>query len=121
MPRTTNVEAFIATLETIDSGFFIEDAADVFCELVKTCKARGVKGGFTLTIGLKPNARGEMETVCGADSTLPKREKFTSILFATEQGLLQRRDPRQPELPLQGLEAPGRSIGAMRIVEAETA
>jgi hypothetical protein len=99
MSRKTDSEALLDTLTEIDGGIFITEAGAALTKLVKTCMERGSKGGMSITIGLKPNSRGQIEVIAGFETKLPKPEKFTSILFGTEQGLLQRRDPRQPELP----------------------
>jgi hypothetical protein len=99
MSRKTNAEALLDTLTEIDGGIFLTEAGDALSKLVKTCMERGAKGGMAITIGLKPNSRGQIEVIAGFETKTPKPEKFTSILFGTEHGLLQRRDPRQPELP----------------------
>jgi hypothetical protein len=102
----TNSDAFLDTLTEIDGGLFLQEIGDKLAEVVKACSQRGKKGGLQISLGLKPNSRGQVEVVARVESALPKSDSFGAIFFGTEQGLLQRRDPRQPELPGIDEEAP---------------
>lgn len=95
----SNVDAFLDALREVDEGQFLQEIADKHAESVRVCRGRNKKTGIQISMGLKPNQYGQVELVGRVEIALPKSESFGAIFYTTEDGRLQRRDPRQPELP----------------------
>lgn len=99
---------FLETLKEIRRGAVVDDLTQELRDLVAAVRATGSAGELTLTIKVRPAAKGDVNTLMIHDAVkvkLPKGEKGTTILFATDDNVLQRNDPRQPEL--KGLRQPG--------------
>lgn len=93
----SNVDAFLDALREVDEGQFLQEIADKHAESVRVCRGRNKKTGIQISMGLKPNQYGQVELVGRVEIALPKSESFGAIFYTTEDGRLQRRDPRQPE------------------------
>lgn len=113
-----SLKSFIDTLKEIRRGEVVTDLTVELHDLVAAVRATGKKGELTIVIKVKPASKGDVNTLVIEDEVkvkLPKPEKGTTILFATDDNMLQRNDPRQPEL--KGLRAPG-TVTAMPEREA---
>jgi len=114
-------ESLLDTLTEIDGGLFLSDAAEKLAEVTKACMDRRCKGALTITIALKPKKGACLEVVARATAKMPEQEAYGALLFGTADGRLQRRDPRQPELPGIAEAAEAESKGkkpALRIIHA---
>lgn len=66
--------------------------------LVKKCEDTGRAGTLTIALKLKPGKAGQIEIFDEIKVTEPKEERGSSLVFATVEGNLDRKDPRQGEL-----------------------
>jgi hypothetical protein len=92
---------FTDTLRDIRGGQLTEDLTERLRELVSKVNETGGGGSLTLTLKIKRAAKGSGMTLIVADDIkvkLPVGERGETILFATDDGELQRNDPRQPRL-----------------------
>lgn len=92
---------FTDTLADIRNGDVIGELTAELMELVARVKATGRPGTLTLTLKVKNASKGSGSALVIQDDIkvkLPTTEKGETFLFATEDGQLQRNDPRQPRL-----------------------
>lgn len=88
-------------LRQLRNGLMLDDMADQMQELVNAVEATGKGGSLTLKLDVKPFAKhgGAMIVKDTIKLTAPKIESSGTVLFATPEGNLQRKDPRQDDLP----------------------
>lgn len=106
--------------DTINALRFGELSAELTRELhalTQKCKETGRAGAITLTLALKPGKAGQIEVVDDIKVKTPKVEKGSTLMFATDEGSLQREDPRQKKLDLREVDM---STGEILDVRAGT-
>jgi hypothetical protein len=108
-PRT-----FTDSIGQLRYGKTATELSEQFQALVQQCQTTGKPGSITFTINLKPGRGGQIEISDEIKVKLPKPERGTSLMFATEDGHLQRSDPRQGEL--DGLRTVDKETGEIRQV-----
>lgn len=92
---------FTETLSDIRNGDVIAELTEALVEVVTRVRETGRPGALTLTLKVKNASKGVGSALVIEDdikTKLPTAEKGTTFLFATEDGQLQRNDPRQPRL-----------------------
>lgn len=92
---------FMDTLKEIRGGAIVGELGAELQQLVSEVMATGKAGRIVLTLDVKPVKKGGDHTMLIEDDIKvkpPKHDRDGTILFATEQGALSRKDPRQPEL-----------------------
>jgi len=96
---------FTETLADIRNGDSVSELTDHLRDLVTRVLETGRTGQLTLTLKVKSASKGGGNALVIEDDIkvkLPVHEKGNTFLFATEDGQLQRHDPRQPRLvPLE--------------------
>lgn len=95
---------FIDTLNDIRQGAIADEMGEQLADLIQTIRGTGGKGSISLTLTVKPASKNNTDQLIVHDAITvkkPKPEQGTTILFATAEGGLTRRDPRQPELPMR--------------------
>lgn len=100
MPNAYN-GPFAATLQDLDEGRLHAELTDALSEVVAQVMQQGKAGKLTLSLTIKPAARRSDAVVVGASiaKKLPEPDRPESLFFATDDGGLSRRNPKQPELP----------------------
>jgi molybdopterin converting factor small subunit len=101
------LKSFVDTLKILRAGEVIGDLTADLAQLVAAVRDTGGKGKLILTLTVKSLSGDDMAlmVVDEIKVTPPKRIVATTVLYATEDNELQRKDPRQPELT--GLRTPG--------------
>ncbi len=94
MPKKT----FTQTLDQLRYGTLTDELTDALHQLTADCTDTGRSGKLTITLQLKPGKGGQVEVFDEIKVTPPKRERASSIMFATPEGNLQREDPRQKQI-----------------------
>lgn len=92
---------FTDTLADIRNGDVIAELTEQLRDLVARVRETGRPGALTLTLKVKNVSKGLGGALTVEDDIkvkLPVAEKGTTVLYATEDGQLQRNDPRQPSL-----------------------
>lgn len=100
-------QTFVDTLKDIRSGEAIDDLTEALRDVTAAVRATGKAGKLTYTIAVKPASKGNVNTLMLDDAITvkkPVKETETTIFFSTDENVLQRNDPRQPEL--KGLRRP---------------
>lgn len=88
-------------------GDQITELTTGMAELVESVMASGKGGSLTLKVNVKPFGKGEVTSLTidpVIKVTKPVLPAETTIFFPTKDHMLQRQDPRQPEL--KGLNKP---------------
>ena len=86
-----------------DGGMTQEDLSRSLQELVKRCTETGMGGSVGATIKVKPRGKaGQFEVEVVTTEKLPQYDRGLMVLFGTEDGDLQRSDPRQGRLDIGG-------------------
>lgn len=101
---------FMDTLKEIRGGAIVSELGDELQQLVADVRATGKAGRIVLTLDVKPVKKGGEHTMLIEDDIKvkpPKHEREGTILYATEDNELSRKDPRQPEL--KGLREVGKT------------
>lgn len=92
---------FTDTLSDIRNGDVIAELTEQLRDVVMRVRETGRPGSLTLTLKVKNASKGAGAALVIEDDIkvkLPAAEKGSSFLFATDDGQLQRNDPRQPRL-----------------------
>lgn len=104
---------FAQFLQEQRSGGLHGELSEALKTLVQSVDEHRKAGTLTLTVKVAPNADGVTVTV--TDKIVlkaPEAERGAAIFFIDNDGSLQRRDPRQIELPLREVERPAvREVG----------
>jgi hypothetical protein len=84
-------------------GALHAELSDVLREVVAAVQDHGKAGSLTLTIDVKPGAKGTRTLVVSdaIKTKIPQGERPSALFFADDAGNLHREDPTQPELPLR--------------------
>lgn len=91
----------LETLGVLRRGRFVEDLAAELGSVVTAVRATGKAGKLTVELTVKPAGKGDDVTLTVADkivSRMPSPDIGETILYATADGALTRRDPRQGEI-----------------------
>lgn len=92
---------FTDVLGDIRNGDVIAELTETLREVVTRVRETGRPGSLTLTLKVKNASKGAGAALVIQDDIkfkLPTVERGETFLFATEDGQLQRNDPRQPRL-----------------------
>lgn len=104
-PAVPDRVPFAAFLQQARRGGLHTECSDALADLVQACTETGKKG--TMTVKLTVDPRGDGVTVDVTDDVqikAPKAPAPPSIFYHDDRGGLHRRDPRQDELPLRGVQ-----------------
>jgi hypothetical protein len=103
---------FAAFVQEQRGGGLHGELSDALSELVLAVSEHRKAGTLALTVKITPNNDGVTVTVTDKIKlTVPEGERGAAIFFADENGNLLRRDPRQTELPLQGIDGAAEAVG----------
>jgi len=99
----TPTDRFLSTLLDLRRGALADQLQAELTTVVAAVRATGAKGTLTLTLTIKPAAKGDVGTLMIDDDVkckIPTAARGSTIMYATEANELTRRDPRQPKLDL---------------------
>jgi hypothetical protein len=91
---------FTDTLKDLREGAVVPELDEALKQLVADVRATGKGGSITLKLNVNP-MKGSANMLLITDDVKvapPARERETTVLYATDDNELSRRDPRQPEL-----------------------
>lgn len=94
-------KGFEATLRELREGETLAALSTALAQLVSDVMMSGKPGKLALTVTIKPLNKGGAHVLVLADEikvTPPKPSVESTILYATDEHELTRKDPRQPEL-----------------------
>lgn len=117
MPTATT---FVDTLQEIRRGKILAEMSDTLATLVTAVRTTGLSGTLTLTLKVAPASKGDSQGLMIYDDVrvkLPTPTRPATFMFANEEGILTRQDPRQPQL--QGLRQPATVTPLKRDSEGE--
>lgn len=88
-------------------GGLHNEASEKLAALVADCRALKKKGSLTITVHVEPDKTDDTQVIVRDVLTVkaPKAPTQPSRFFSDAAGNLSRRDPRQPELPLQAVKS----------------
>lgn len=89
------------TLGVLRKGAFAESFQTELRHLVDAVRDTGKKGSITVTLTIEPAGKGEEVALSIADKItvkLPSPQTGTTLMYATADGDLSRRDPRQHDV-----------------------
>jgi translation elongation factor P/translation initiation factor 5A len=92
---------FLNTMKDLRDGVVIPEIDEQLKQLVADVRATGKGGKLTITLAVNPLKQGANHMLSITDDikvSPPARDRESTILYATEDNELSRRDPRQPEL-----------------------
>lgn len=94
-------EDFCEVLRELRQGSSVEMLTEELRDLVQAVRDTGRRGKLVLTLDVKPASTGDNVVLTLADTvkvTKPSIERVETIFYAGKGNVLQRNDPRQPEL-----------------------
>lgn len=104
-------ETIVNVLSRADHGLLLDDLNNRLEDVTAAVLRTGAKGKITIQIDLSKtkgmNTGVEVRTTFKA--TAPEPVRPSDLYFADDEGMLSRKDPRQPELPGTTNVAPIRS------------
>jgi hypothetical protein len=80
------------------------DIGEEVSELARAVRDTGKKGTLTVTFTISPagrNTGGQIKIEDKVVTKLPKADVADTLMYVDSDGRLARRDPRQPNLPLE--------------------
>lgn len=96
-------KSILDTLREVRDGDLIAELTARMAELVEAVRATDRKGTLTVRFTLIPSKKGVPNMLFLEDDVklvLPEPDReSTTVVFATDDNSLSRRDPRQPDLP----------------------
>lgn len=102
MSETTKPgEDFCEVLRELRYGNSVETLTEKMRELVAAVRKTGRRGKLVLALDVKPASTGDNTVLTIADTvkvTMPTVATQDTIFYADQSNVLQRNDPRQPEL-----------------------
>lgn len=113
--------SYTRTIAQINAGGSADELSNHLAKLVQAVKATGRGGSITYKLTVQPASRGEVVAVKLVDDIkvqMPKAIRPESIFFSTEDGTLQRTDPRQENLDLRVAESGPEEKPARQAVNA---
>lgn len=99
------LKRFTDALQDIRGGDLVGELTLELRQMVTLVKANGGTGEITIKLKVKRALKGSTNSLVIIDEVKvkpPKLEENETILFANDEGDLQRNDPRQPKLALSG-------------------
>lgn len=94
------MKSFLKFLTEIDYGGAVDEYGEHLAELIESVKSTGKKGKLTLTLDFTPvGETGQIQIRDELKVVAPKPDRHVTLLYAHDNGVLDRRDPRQPSLP----------------------
>jgi hypothetical protein len=105
----TPTDRFLSTLLDLRRGALADQLQTELTTVVAAVRATGAKGTLTLTLTIKPAAKGDVGTLMIDDDVkckIPTAARGSTIMYATEANELSRGDPRQPKLDLDATVGP---------------
>jgi hypothetical protein len=98
--------AFPKLLSELDHGIAQDDASEKLTDLVRAVREHVKPGSLTLKLKIVPAGSGQLMTITyDVKVDMPKPDKEATLLFATENGRLQRDNPEQQTLNLRTVPA----------------
>jgi hypothetical protein len=110
---------FEKTLRELRQGAALSELTEGLYALVAQVRETGRPGKMIWKLKVKPASRGDGVTLMLEDEVEvkgPPTIRPQTIFFATEDGRLQRNDPRQKELELRAVPAPEVAAGELKKV-----
>lgn len=110
-PESAPSNSFLRTLGELRRGSLVTEASQTLADLVQQVRKTGKKGKLTLNLTLRPSADA-IEITATCEPKVPKLDPKATTLFDTEDGGLQRDDPKQTEMfsVVEGAEAQNEEI-----------
>lgn len=93
---------FIDFVGTLRRGTLLDDAAEALQEVTQAVQETGKPGTVTIQFQVRPASKHDATMLVIRDKVsakTPEPDRAETVFFATDDGQLSRRDPRQPELP----------------------
>jgi len=94
-------QSVIPIIRDADRGRVLTDmqeGIDAIVQAIEDNRGVGV-GKLTLTLTIKSKSEGTYTIAADVKSKIPEPSRADMIMFLGDDGELQRRDPRQPDLP----------------------
>lgn len=97
----------LAMLAQLDRGRIVADLAEAYPALVEAVHRTRKPGELQIKIKIKPvkGEPGGLNVAADVLPKVPKNERRETFFFVTEDNLLSREDPQQPDLPFAQAEA----------------
>lgn len=122
MDENRHVRHFAEWLHDQHAGATHNELSEALNDLVEAVQETGKVGSLTLTVKVKPAARGQVRRVLVSDEIKvrkPEGDRAEAIYFVDDNHNLSRRDPDQPELPLRQMKPANMDADTGEIAEAK--
>lgn len=99
----TRPDLFVHTLNNLLYGATAEELSESLEECVERAKETGKQAKLTLTLTIKPTTRNgdQYEIKDEIKTVMPQLDRGITLMFHTEDGNLQRENPRQKTMDLK--------------------
>lgn len=105
--QNTPNNAFSVLLAELRSGDTLHEASQKLTALVQAMRERCAGGELTLKIKFAPAGAGKILTITDEVIVkMPKEKSDATLMYSTDHGTLQTRDPNQKELQLREVSSP---------------
>ncbi len=94
-------DLFVHALNLIDSGRAAEEASKELNAVIKGVQDTNKPGELQLTIKVLPHGDGRYQLLHDIKKKLPPKQKYSTMVWATPDGNLQKSDPNQGDIFVQ--------------------
>ncbi len=89
---------FLEFLQSFRRGELLDHGNEKLHEVINAVAMYGSKGSITIVLPFEVNKAGQIECAPSISAKLPVKPMGTGIYYATDEGTLCRRDPRQLDM-----------------------
>lgn len=100
-------KVFDTVMEELNNGEAALDLSKALQDVIAAVKLSGKSGSVTFTIDVKHAGANRVELSDKIKTKIPAMDRAKAMFFVTEKNTLSRRDPNQPELPLDDVPGVG--------------
>ncbi len=94
-------DLFVHALNLIDSGLAAEEASEELNAVIKAVQDTNKPGELQLTIKVLPHGDGRYQLLHNLKTKLPPKQKYSTLVWGTPDGNLQKNDPNQGDFFIQ--------------------
>ncbi len=101
-----SIRPVLETLSNLGAGALLDEAAEKLSKVVLAVDQNGKAGALTIKISLRKATAGALALSYDVVAKIPEGVKSETLLFATPEGNLLTKDPKQRELSLRAASEP---------------
>lgn len=103
-------DLFVHALNLIENGKAAEECSAEINRVINAVRENNKKGTITLTLTVEPGGDGRYHLTHDVKTKLPPKMKYSTMVWGTPEGNLQKSDPAQCDIFVQDVSQPARGV-----------